>query len=274
MHITILQTGFCYTFKMISGVLLDLSGVIYVGEQALPGAIDALERLRRSGLPVRFLTNSTRAPKAALLRRLASMGVELAPEELFTPAQAACDWMSARNLSPHLLIHPNLAEDFAGTTGGEGTAVVVGDAGEKFDFASLNAAFRALMDGAAFLALAKNRIFLDSDGRHSLDAGAFVAALEFATQREARLFGKPSRDFFQAALAGTDCSLEEAVMVGDDAEADVAGALQAGVGQAVLVRTGKYVPGVEKSVVPVPTTVVDDLSAAVEWILYDGGRTP
>ena len=66
---------------------------------------------------------------------------------------------------------------------------------------------------------------MDEDGELSLDTGAFVTALEYATQREAVLLGKPAPDFFHAALASIACDGKEAVMVGDDAEADVAGAL-------------------------------------------------
>ena len=74
---------------MIKGVLLDLSGVVYVGDHALPGAVDAVERLRGSGLPVRFLSNSTRLSQQHLLDLLHGAGVRLADDELFTPAAAA-----------------------------------------------------------------------------------------------------------------------------------------------------------------------------------------
>ena len=56
-------------------------------------------------------------------------------------------------------------------------------------------------------------------------------------------------------------------MVGDDAEADVAGALAAGVGSALLVRTGKYRPGDENKVKPCPSGTVEDLAAAAGWIM-------
>uniref|UniRef100_UPI0025D480F3 HAD-IA family hydrolase n=1 Tax=Mesorhizobium sp. TaxID=1871066 RepID=UPI0025D480F3 len=79
--------------------------------------------------------------------------------------------------------------------------------------------------------------------------------------------GKPSPDFFRSALADLNCLADEAVMVGDDAKSDVAGALRAGLGAALLVRTGKYRPKDETRFDPAPTAVVDDLAAAVDWIL-------
>jgi HAD superfamily hydrolase (TIGR01458 family) len=252
---------------MIRAVLLDLAGVVYQGEQPLPGAVAAVAALRQAGLRLRFLTNTTRMPRRALLQRLSNMGISIVDEELFTPAQAASAWLRAKKLSPYLLIHPALEEDFVSLDQSGGEAVVVGDAGQSFTYARLNAAFRKLIAGAEFLALARNRTFKDEDGELSLDAGAFVAALEYASRREAVLLGKPASDFFQAALASAGCGGKEAVMVGDDAEADVAGALAAGIGSALLVRTGKYRPGDEARADPAPTAAVDDLAAAVGWIM-------
>jgi HAD superfamily hydrolase (TIGR01458 family) len=252
---------------MIRGVLLDLAGVIYDGEKALPGALAAVDRLRQAGLALRFVTNTTRMPKRRVLDRLAMLGLHVETSELFTPAQAARDWLEVNHCSPSLLVHPDLEEEFSGEWNQAQRAVVIGDAGEDFDFARLNRAFRALLGGAAFIALAKNRSFKDDDGMLSLDAGAFVTALEFAAGREALVLGKPSPAFFQAALGSMDCAPDSAVMVGDDAEADIAGALRAGLAAAVLVRTGKYRAGDETRFSPPPTATVADLSAAADWII-------
>jgi HAD superfamily hydrolase (TIGR01458 family) len=172
-----------------------------------------------------------------------------------------------KGLSTHLLIHPALEEDFANLPASGPEAVVIGDAADGFTYAALNEAFRKLLAGAAFLALARNRSFKDEDGELSLDTGAFVTALEYATQREAVLLGKPAPDFFQAALATLACDGKEAVMVGDDVEADVAGAIAAGLGSALLVRTGKYRPGDETKAKPAPSDTVADLAAAARWIM-------
>jgi HAD superfamily hydrolase (TIGR01458 family) len=252
---------------MIRGVLLDLAGVIYEGEKALPGALDAVARLRRAGLPLRFATNTTRATKRTVLQRLAGLGLQITESELFTPAQAAREWLTANDCSPSLLVHPDLAQEFEDDSDRAHRAVVVGDVGDAFDYASLNRAFRELIDGANLIALAKNRSFKDADGKLSLDAGAFVAALEFASERTALVLGKPAPGFFEAALASMDCPPKYAVMVGDDAEADVAGALHAGLGGAVLVRTGKYCHGDEKRFKPPPTVTVESISAAADWIV-------
>ena len=252
---------------MVKGVLLDLSGVVYQGDHLLPGAAEAIARLRDDSVPLRFLTNSTRTPKRRIIERLRAMGLQIAADEVFTPAQAARDWLIVHDLSPFLVVHPDLVAEFAGVSGTQGEAVVVGDAGETLTYDLLNEAFRRLIDGAEFVALARNRTFRDHDGELSLDAGPFVAALEFATRHQATVLGKPTADFFGMALSSMDCAAKDAVMVGDDAEADVAGALAAGIGTALLVRTGKYRPGDERKVKPTPSDIVEDLAAAARWIM-------
>ena len=258
--------GIGHADSMIGGVLLDLSGVIYEGEKPLPGAVNAVTRLRDRGLPLCFVTNTTRSTKQAVNKKLERLGLQVQDSEIFTPAQAARDWLSKNNRSPYLLVHPNFVHEFEGVPGGDKRAVVVGDAGDAFSYATLNRAFRELIEGAELLALAENRTFRDAEGRLNLDAGPFIRALEFASQRNAILMGKPSGAFYASALAHIRCPPEKAVIVGDDAEADVSGALRAGIGHALLVRTGKYRPGDEQRFKPPPTAVADDIAAATNWI--------
>jgi len=247
----------------IRGVLLDIGGVLYVCGRPVDGAHGALERLRAAGLPLRFITNTTSGPKRGVLDNLARMGFDIAPDELFTPAAAARDWLAARGLTPWLLVAPPLLEDFPDPKG-EPDAVIIGDAGPGFTYEALNRAFRLLMDGAPLIALAKNRYFMKADGL-TLDAGAFVAALEYAAGVEATVLGKPAPDFFAVALASIDCPAGDAVMIGDDWESDVNGAMESGLG-GILVKTGKYAEGDEEKLNP-GAVVVDGIAAAVELIL-------
>lgn len=255
---------------MVSGLLLDIAGVLYDGDRAVPGAVAAVERLREKNMPVRFLTNSTRRSKRAILRKLEGMGFDVDGSEILTPAEAACDWLRRKGLSPHLLVHPDLDEDFEDAPRGGDPAVVVGDAGRHFTYDRMNAAFRVLAQGAPFLALAANRVFRDADGELSLDAGAFVRALEFSSGTEPILLGKPSPGFFMAGVDGMGCEPADVAMIGDDAESDVAGALRAGLGKAMLVRTGKYRDGDEARFDPRPTEVAADLGGAIDALLGAG----
>jgi len=251
--------------SMIRGVLLDLSGVLYVGNKPLPGAIQAVQRLAAAGLPVRFITNTTRKTSDAILRQLANMQIHIRPDELFSAPIAAKDYLKKNSLNPYLLIHPNLEPGFSEyKQSSDINAVLVGDAGDGFTYDKMNIAFRYIRAGAAFLALGVNRYFRDGD-QFSLDAGPFVHALEFATAQSATVIGKPAVEFYMSAVHAMHCKPDEVVMVGDDVEADVIGAVSAGL-QGILVRTGKYIKG-DEGKLGKHATCVSDITEAVESIL-------
>lgn len=250
---------------MIRAVLCDLSGVLYQGETAFEGALDALLSFQAAGIPVKYITNTTRNPRRVLMNRLLGMGFRLGEKDLFTPATAALSHLRAHGLSPHLLVHPRLEPEFADLPSGEPNAVLVGDAGEGFSYGSLNAAFRLVMEGAPLLALGVNRYFRE-DGGLSLDAGPFVRALEYAASVQALVLGKPSADFFRTAIADFGVPPEQVVMIGDDYESDVEGAMAAGL-KGILVRTGKYRDGDEDRISRPGAAVCDDIGSAVDLIL-------
>jgi HAD superfamily hydrolase (TIGR01458 family) len=250
---------------MIRGVLLDLSGVLYVGGEPLPGAHAAMQRLRRSGLPVRYITNTTRKTSATILRQLAAMQFNVQPHELYTAPLAAKDYLKQHHLVPYLLIHPDLEPEFADMKQHTGiNAVLVGDAGDGFTYGKMNRAFRYIRGGAAFLALGMNRYFKDGD-QFSLDVGPFVRALEYATDKQAVVIGKPAVEFYMSAVNSINCKPGETIMVGDDVESDVLGAANAGL-YGMLVRTGKYCKGDEKKLIE-RTLCVSDIAEAVDDIL-------
>lgn len=250
---------------MISGLLIDLSGVLYVGNQAVPGAIEALKRLQECGLPYRFLTNTTRSPKQKILHQLNGMGFDVRAGQVFTAPEAARTYLEQHVLKPYLLIHPGLKEEFPRYPREQCNAVLLGDAGEAFTYNRLNKAFRVLMEGAPLIAMGDNRYFRETDGL-SLDAGPFVKALEYASGQQAIITGKPSGEFFRGACRELGCDPGEVMMIGDDVESDVLGAIDSGL-QAILVRTGKYQPADEDKLQGTEAAVFENFSAAIEAIL-------
>ena len=245
----------------VEALLLDLSGVLYVQEEVVPGAHEALERLRSSGLGIRLVTNTTMRSRRQILERLERLGLEADPEELLTPAAlAARRCREAGHNRVHLLVADDLREDLSELeeAGGDVDAVVMGDLGGGFTYEVLNDAFRRVRAGAELIALQKNRYWETAEGL-SLDAGPFVAAIEYAADREAVVVGKPSEAFFELALSDLGVDRSATAMVGDDVEADVGGALNAGIA-GILVRTGKYreedvrASGIE------PTATVDSIA--------------
>lgn len=245
-------------------VLIDLAGVLHTGDEALPGAVLALARLRASGLALRFLTNTTRTPSNVLFAKLQRMGFTLAAGEIQTAALAARTLVRRRRLKPLWLVHPDIAAEM-GDSAVDPDVVVLGDMGEHFTYPVLNRAFRLLMDGLPLMAMARNRYFMEADGL-SLDMGAFVAGLEYSAGVSAEVTGKPAAPFFEAALAELGVAAADAVLIGDDLADDIGGAQAAGI-PGILVRTGKFRPGDDAHPEIRPAAVVDNFTAAVNAII-------
>ncbi len=243
------------------GVLLDIDGVLYVGDEPIAGARDALVQLRQMVDALRLVTNTTSRCRREIFEHLLELGFDVALEEVLTPAAMAVRHCRERGFeSVALLVSERLREDLAQlerlTPGVGADAVILGDLGSDFNADVLNGAFRQLMDGAELVALQHNRYWRRADGL-ALDVGAYAAALEYATGRDAVVVGKPAREFFHAAMA--DMGVSRAVMVGDDVEADVGGALSAEL-PGVLVRTGKYRDDALAASGVTPTAIADSIA--------------
>lgn len=244
-------------------LLLDIDGTLYVGDHPIPGAEAAIRALEERGVQLRYLTNTTRFSRGELARRLRAMGFPTTEDQLFTAPVAAAEWLKAQAMERVALYVPDSTlADFQSfddvKTGGVPEAVVVGDLGEAWTFARLNAAFRQLLAGARLVALQRNRYWRTADGL-TIDAGAFVAALEYAAGVEAVVVGKPSAEFFRLAAASVRADASEILVVGDDIETDIAGGAAAGLGT-VLVRTGKYREESLAAASVQPGTVVDSVA--------------
>ena len=251
------------------GLLLDIDGVLHVGDEPLPGAVETLAALRERAAGIRLVTNTTSKPRAAIAARLAAMGFALEPEEVLTPAALALDYCRERGHGAvRLLVADPLREDLAGLDdapqGGPADAVVLGDLGDGFTRAVLDEAFRTLLEGAELVALQHNRYWRSAEGL-VMDVGAYAAALEYAADVEPVVVGKPSPQFFETALAQLGVESGAAVMVGDDVEADVGGALDAGIA-GVLVRTGKYRADAVAASGVRPTATIDSFADLPELL--------
>jgi HAD superfamily hydrolase (TIGR01458 family) len=249
------------------GVLLDLDGTLYEDDRPIAGAAEAVERLRQAEIAVAFCTNTTRMPRRALGQRLAALGIRAAPADIVTAPAAAAAWLEAQGVRRvALYVADATGEEFAAFTVDDSApeAVVVGDLAAAWTFDRLNRAFRQVLAGARLVALQRNRYWKTADGL-SLDAGPFVAALEYATGTTATVVGKPSAAFFALAVATLDVPREQVVVVGDDATTDVRGAQAAGL-RAVLVRTGKYRPQDEHAA-PDAEAVIDSIADLPALIL-------
>ena len=241
----------------IRALLVDLDGVLYVEDEPVAGAREAVERLRAAGFALRFVTNTTAHSRERTLDKLDRLGFAVTERELVTPAALAvrhCRERGRRRVA--LVMNDEVKRDFRELeeAGDAVDAVVMGDLGEAFGYDVLNRAFRHVMEGAELIALQKNRYWMRADGL-SLDVGPFVAAIEYATGREAYVVGKPAPAFFGEVLGDLGVEAGEAAMIGDDVESDIGGAQGAGLA-GILVRTGKYREDAVRAAGIVPTATV------------------
>ncbi len=198
------------------------------------------------------------------------MRIELEDDELQTTGVVAARALKGKRVLA--LTMPGILDDLDGLSlvGMNVDAVLIGgaDEGEEtgriFSYLNLNRAFHELDAGADLYCLHKNRWWQTADGAR-LDAGAFVAGLEYAADTEATVLGKPSAAYFTAALEALDAEAELTWMVGDDLESDCLGAHRHGM-KTVLVRTGKFRPDeVERSQVQ-PDAIVSSIAQLPDWL--------
>ncbi len=249
------------------GCVIDLDGTLYVGRAAVPGAAAAIDSLREAGIPICFATNTTRRPRSALVERLGAMGIAIPPEELFTAPVAAASWLAERGAHRVSLLLPEATfEEFDGFEIDHESPeyLVVGDLADEWTFDILNRAFRALRGGARLVAIHMNR-YWDPGSGLQLDAGPFVAALEFATGQQAEVVGKPSVPFFQTAAKALGIPLGRIAVVGDAPANDVAGGQAAGC-LGVAVRTGTFRETQLVELSRPPDAVLDSIADLPDWL--------
>jgi len=251
--------GLLDALRGVRALLLDLDGVIVVAGEAVPGSVGAIAELERRRMPYRIVTNTSLVSRATLSRYAAKLGNDIPPER-FHSALSASAAFAARTFSgeslyvltsadgrgefegQHLLSHDEAAEP-----GARAAAVIVGDAPEELTNANLNRAFRLVRDGARLIGMHRNPWWLTPDGP-TLDSGAYVAGLEFATGVKAEIIGKPAPAFFSIAVEALRADApvgqprlrrSEIAMVGDDIRTDVLAGQRAGL-RGVFVLTGKH----------------------------------
>jgi HAD superfamily hydrolase (TIGR01458 family) len=254
----------------MAAILLDVDGVLHVSGAPIAGAASAVKRLRDNGHRLRFVTNSTTKSRAQLGEQLRAMAITLEDDEIQTTGAVASRALAGKRVLA--LTMPGMLDDLEGLqlVGMNVDAVLLGgaDEGEEtgriFSYLNLNRAFHELEAGAELYCLHKNRWWQTADGAR-LDAGAFVAGLEYAAAIEATVLGKPSNAYFAAALEALDAEPGLTWMVGDDLDGDIVGAHNHGM-KTILVRTGKFRPDdVERSPVQ-PDGIVSSIAQLPDWL--------
>jgi HAD superfamily hydrolase (TIGR01458 family) len=225
----------------IKGILFDLDGVLYVGSKAIEGANGAIEKIRASGLPCRFITNTSTLSLASLQQKINALGFSIPANELISAPQATLLYLRRQHKPVcRLLLAEDVKQDFKdfNKSGIAPDYIVIGDIGNVWSYSLLNQVFNNLMNGAKLIAIHKNRFWQTEHGLQ-MDIGGFVDALEYASGVKAMIIGKPSPDFFQIALDDMELKSSDVAIIGDDIDVDIGGGQLVGL-KGVLVKTGKY----------------------------------
>jgi len=230
---------------------------------------------KKKDIPHLFVTNTTSRPRTDLVTKLADFGIDTDESHILTPSVAAAQWLQSNHISTDIALFVpdatrqefkqfHLLEETSDQTP---SAVVVGDLGDKWNFAILNRAFRYLMSQPSpeFIALGMTRYWQADDGLR-LDVAPFIVALEYASGVKSVVLGKPAKAFFLSALSYLNVEASQTVMIGDDIHSDIQGAQQAGL-QAVQVKTGKFREAdLEKGITP--DGIIDSINDFPQW--WDG----
>jgi len=244
----------------IKGILFDLDGVLYIGSHAIEGAIEAVGRIRTAGFACRFVTNTSTLSRVSLQQKINALGFSVASEEIISAPQAALLFLR-RQSDPvcRLLLADDVKPDFAEfrQSATQADHIVVGDIGDAWSYRLLNEVFNCLIGGAQLIAIHKNRFWQTERGLQ-MDIGGFVDALEYASGVRAMIIGKPSPDFFLAALDDMGLKASQAVIIGDDIDTDVGGGQQAGL-RGILVKTGKYRQAYTEASTIKPDLIIDSI---------------
>lgn len=248
------------TLNNLKGILFDLDGVLYVGSQPIDGAIDAVNKVRASGMQCRFITNTSTLSLLSLQQKINALGFAIPEHEIISAPQATLLYLKRQhNPVCRLLLAEDVKKDFQQFQQSDTAAdhIVIGDIGDAWSYTLLNEVFANLMNGAKLIAIHKNRFWQTEQGLQ-MDIGGFVHALEYASGTKAMIIGKPSIDFLQIALDDMGLSAVEVAIIGDDIDADVGGGKQAGL-KGILVKTGKYRQGYADASEVKPDMVIDSI---------------
>lgn len=251
-------------------LLLDLDGTVWIGDSALPGAIEAVSALREAGKAVLFLTNDVRLAPEAFVRKLWRLGFQASVGEVLSVGAALQFWLAqGRPRRTAFVVGAQALVDHVaeaglrivnGTTFAPRADVVVVGGHDRFVFEELKIATQAVLRGAELIGATRDATFPMPDGMWP-GTGAILAAIETATGRRAsHVVGKPEPSMYDAARDRLGPG--RLLAVGDRLDADIAGARRAGLHTA-LVLTGVSTREDADDADPRPTYVADSLHALV-----------
>jgi HAD superfamily hydrolase (TIGR01458 family) len=254
----------------IKGILSDIDGTLYFKGVPVPGAKESIRELRDLGMTFLFFTNTDSKSPKTVLDTLKKFGFELDEHEIFTPIIALKEFLSKHpNKKSYIISTEQVAQEFEKFKQVKGSEipdfVILADFHDNWDVHRLNIAFKYVFKGAKLLGSQGNKYYLDRNGEPVIDTGSFVQMIANAANVKPKIFGKPSKEYFLQALKRINLNNNEVIVIGDDLESDIEGAINAGI-KGILVKTGKgqYYNPVKTNIKPY--RVIDTFNSIKELI--------
>lgn len=251
----------------IKGVILDMDGVLFRGDQPIAGAADAVRDLQACGIKIVCLTNNARRTPDDYAAKLRGMDIHVAAENIVTSAMAASAYLTAQTAAPkvHVVGSAVLRDTTlaAGAVDSDTPDYVIAGIENDLKISDLTPAVRHLANGAQLLASNADAVIPTPHGPEP-EAGPVIAFLEAASGQTATILGKPNPAIFDLAVDRLGVDRNSVVMIGDTPATDIAGARNAGL-RSCLVESGNPVPDLEPA--QTPTARHADLRAAVAAIV-------
>jgi len=227
--------------RKFNGVMFDIDGVLEFQGKAYPGAVELLESLRKKGIAIRILSNSTLKSRKVCTERLNRHGFRVTEAEVITAAWATARYL--RTLKPKscwVMLKGKGIEEFREFKMDDEAPeyIVLGDYREEFKFENMNKALKLLLQGTGLIVMIPEKVD-HSLGGVELTVGAYGQMLEDAAGINATYIGKPSPYMFDIALDSMGIDRAGVLMVGDRVSTDIIGAQRAGIAS-VLVKSGEF----------------------------------
>lgn len=267
----------------LEGFVFDLDGTVYLGDSALPGAVDTIQYLRNLGKRILFVTNKPLQPRTAYAKKLTKLGIPASPDDVITSGYVMSYYLAQHHPDLNLYVIGESAllqelreqgltviSDFIDQNPAEvmdptGIDAVIVAFDRTLDYRKLNTAYQALLAGAKFFATNADKM-CPMPGGGIPDAGATIVALEHITGRKLELLaGKPSDLIMKVALDRLGLAAEQCMMVGDRLETDMLMGRQAGMKTAVVLTGASQRIDAEQTH-PSPDFILENIGAIPETL--------
>lgn len=226
---------------MKHGLLIDMDGVIYVGDELIPGADRFIGHLLKEDIPFTFMTNNSQRTPLEVVRKLKRLGIEVSESHVYSSAMATGKFLAAHapNGTVYVLgeggLLTSLHENGLTLVETEPDFVVLGE-GRNFTLEMVHRAVNMILAGAKFITTNRDPS-PRKPGWSNLGITAITAMIEEATGRKAFSIGKPSPVMFRSARKTLDLETEGTTVIGDTMDTDIQGGIQLGY-RTILVLSG------------------------------------